>query len=96
MLGSVIETSDSATGEAPHIGQYTMVAGEQVDLATGAITGGFFTITAANGDTLTGTSSGEALPGLTGYVVSGPITAPAVSPAPRGSWSGTGRSIRLR
>jgi hypothetical protein len=74
MVGSVIETSDTATGEATHIGRYTMVAGEHVDLATGAITGGFFTITAANGDTLTGTYSGQALPGLTGYDVSGPIT----------------------
>ncbi len=43
MVGSVIETSDTGTGEATHIGLYTMVAGEHVDLATGAITGGFFT-----------------------------------------------------
>ncbi len=74
MVGSVIETSDTGTGEATHIGLYTMVAGEHVDLATGAITGGFFTLTAANGDTISGTYSGQALPGLTGYVVSGPIT----------------------
>jgi hypothetical protein len=74
MVGSVIETSDTGTGEATLIGRYTMVAGEHVDLATGAITDGFFTLTAANGDTISGTYSGQALPGLTGYVVSGPIT----------------------
>jgi len=31
-------------------------------------------MTAANGDTVSGTYSGQALPGLVGYVVSGPIT----------------------
>ena len=72
--GSVIVTSDIATGEASQLGRYSMVAGEHVDLATGAITDGFFVLTAANGDTLTGTYSGQALPGLTGYLVSGPIT----------------------
>ncbi len=74
MVGSVIQTFDTGTGEATHLGRYTLVAGENVDLATGAITNGFFTLTAANGDTISGTYSGQALPGLTGYVVSGPIT----------------------
>ena len=74
MVGSVIQTSDTGTGEATQLGRYTLLAGENVDLATGAITNGFFTLTAANGDTITGTYSGQALSGLTGYVVSGPIT----------------------
>lgn len=74
VTGSVIETSDVGSGQATQLGRYTMVAGEHVDLATGAITDGFFVITAANGDTLTGTYSGQAAPGLTGYVASGPIT----------------------
>ena len=72
--GSVIETADTATGTGTQIGQYTMVAGEHINLESGAITDGYFTITAANGDTLTGTYSGRALDGLTGYDVAGPIT----------------------
>jgi hypothetical protein len=70
----VLETTDVAAGEGTHIGRYTMTAGEEVNFATGAITGGHFTLTAANGDTITGTYSGAAEPGLTGYLVSGPIT----------------------
>ena len=72
--GSVLQTVDAGVGHGTHLGRYTLVGGETVDMATGAITNGFFTITAANGDTLTGTYSGQALPGLTGYLVSGPIT----------------------
>jgi hypothetical protein len=72
--GSVIETTDTGSGRATHLGRYTLAAGEHVDLASGAITGGFYTLTTATGDTITGTYSGEALPGLTGYLVSGPVT----------------------
>jgi hypothetical protein len=72
--GSVIQTTDTGSGRATYLGRYTLAAGEHVDLASGAITGGFYTLTTANGDTITGTYSGEALPGLTGYLVSGPIT----------------------
>jgi hypothetical protein len=72
--GTVIQTSDTASGEGTQLGRYTMVAGERIDLVSGEITQGYFTITAANGDTLTGTYSGKALGGLTGYDVSGPIT----------------------
>jgi hypothetical protein len=73
-VGSVIQTADTGTGEATHLGRYSLTAGETIDLATGAVTNGHFTLTAANGDTVSGTYSGQALPGLTGYVVSGPIT----------------------
>jgi hypothetical protein len=72
--GGILHTADTASGHATHLGRYTLVASETIDLATGAITVGSFTLTAANGDTVTGTYSGQALPGLTGYNVSGPIT----------------------
>ena len=71
---SVVHTVDIGSGHGTHLGRYTLVGSETVDLASGAITNGLFTITAANGDTVTGIYSGEALPGLTGYVVSGPVT----------------------
>jgi hypothetical protein len=72
--GSVIQTHDTGSGIATHLGRVTLDAGESVNLATGAITDGFFTFTGASGDTVSGTYSGSALPGLTGYTVSGPIT----------------------
>jgi hypothetical protein len=72
--GSVVQTVDIGSGHGTHLGRYELVGSETVDLASGAITNGHFTITAANGDTITGTYSGEALAGLTGYLVSGPIT----------------------
>jgi len=72
--GSTIQTADNGRGHGTHLGRYSVAAGETIDLATGAVTDGFYTLTAANGDTLTGTYSGQALPGFVGYVVSGPIT----------------------
>jgi hypothetical protein len=72
--GSVIQTTDTASGRATHLGRYTLAAGEKIDTNSGEITGGFFTLTAANGDTITGSYEGRALPGLTGYLVFGPIT----------------------
>jgi hypothetical protein len=44
--GSVIQTADTGTGCATHLGRFGLVAGEHVDLATGMITGGFYTLTA--------------------------------------------------
>jgi hypothetical protein len=70
--GSVIQTADAGVGNATHLGRFTLVAGETVDLAAGLVTDGHFTLTAVNGDTVTGTYSGHML--LTGYLVSGPIT----------------------
>jgi hypothetical protein len=72
--GTVIRTADTGSGHASHLGRFTLEAGETIDLATGTITNGFYTMTAANGDSVTGTYSGQALPGLTGYEVSGPVT----------------------
>lgn len=72
--GTVVQTADVGVGTATHLGRFTLEAGETIDLATGAVTEGFFTLTGANGDTVSGSYSGQALPGLTGYVVSGPVT----------------------
>jgi hypothetical protein len=72
--GDLIRTSDAATGHGTHVGRYTLQGAETINLATGAITDGRFTITAADGSTLTGTYTGQARPELSGYDVSGPIT----------------------
>jgi hypothetical protein len=72
--GDLIRTSDAATGHGTLVGRYTLQGAETINLATGAITDGEFTITAADGSTLTGTYSGQARPGLSGYDVSGPVT----------------------
>jgi hypothetical protein len=72
--GPVVHTEDTGVGEATHLGRYTLAATQDINLATGAVTNGSFTLTAANGDTVRGTYSGQALPGLVGYTVSGPIT----------------------
>jgi hypothetical protein len=73
----VVVTRDSASGEATTFGRYTLVAHESINLATLAVHEGAFTITAANGDTLTGEYSGQAVaefPTIIHYDVSGPIT----------------------
>ena len=72
--GDVIRTKDVGVGHGTHVGRYTLLGAETINVVTGAITEGSFTLTAANGDTLSGTYSGEALPGLTGYTVTGPVT----------------------
>jgi hypothetical protein len=73
----VVLTRDSASGEATPFGRYTLVAHEFINLATLTVKGGAFTLTAANGDTLTGEYSGQAVaefPTIIHYEVSGPIT----------------------
>jgi hypothetical protein len=72
--GAAVETADTGSGNATHLGRFTVTAGETVDFGTLTVTDGFFTLTAANGDTVSGTYAGHILPGLTGYLVSGPIT----------------------
>src|SRR4051812_6545684 len=57
----VLLRSLSGTGEAAHLGQFTMTAEWQVNVLTYPVEGlGSFTLTAANGDTLVGTSTGLA------------------------------------
>lgn len=72
--GKVIHTVDSGSGTAAHLGRFTMVASETVDTDSMTVSDGTFTMTAANGDTVSGTYSGTIQPGLTGYLVCGPIT----------------------
>jgi hypothetical protein len=72
--GTVVQTAETGSGNATHLGHFTMVASETVDFGTLAVTNGQYTLTAANGDTVSGTYSGHIVPGLTGYLVSGPIT----------------------
>lgn len=76
--GQAVLTMDSASGEATHLGRYTLSAHETITLATLEVTGGEFTITDANGDKLTGEYSGKAFntesPTILRYEVSGPIT----------------------
>jgi hypothetical protein len=75
---TVVLTQDFATGRATHLGKYKLVAQEFINLATLEVTDGSFTITAANGDTIYGTYSGQAAatdkPGVITYDVTGPIT----------------------
>ena len=73
----VFLTQDVGSGRASHIGSYTFVAEELVNLATLQITNGSFTITARRG-TISGTYFGTAAFGSTAgsitWDVSGPIT----------------------
>jgi hypothetical protein len=52
----------TGTGHSTKLGNYGGRYRECFDPATGAVTGGTFTLTAANGDTLFGTFSGQARP----------------------------------
>ena len=52
----------SGTGYTTELGNYSGHYLECFDPATGAVTGGTFTLTAANGDKLFGTFSGHAVP----------------------------------
>jgi hypothetical protein len=70
---------DAGGGIATHIGKYTIVNSHCVDPSTGALTGGTFVKTAANGDQLFGTYVGTATvvqpPSPVGiFSVSGTIT----------------------
>ena len=58
--GVVLEVTGS--GHATHLGHYSGFYRECLDPATGAVTGGTFTLTAADGDTIFGTFSGQAVP----------------------------------
>src|ERR1700730_18066215 len=53
-----VSTEDNATGKASLLGRYTFTAGECVNLITLEVSLGFFTLTAADGSTMTGNYSG--------------------------------------
>jgi hypothetical protein len=52
----------TGTGHTTQLGNYSGRYRECLAPATGAVTGGTFTLTAANGDTVFGTYSGQAFP----------------------------------
>ena len=52
----------SGTGQATFLGSYSSRYRECFDPATGAVIGGSFTLTGANGDILYGTFGGQAIP----------------------------------
>ena len=58
---STIVTNDFAEGVGSYVGKYTLVAREQINTTTGAVTEGAFVIVAANGDTLYGAYAGQAV-----------------------------------
>jgi hypothetical protein len=58
--GMILEVT--GTGHTTHLGTYSGNYRECLDPATGAVTAGAFTLTAANGDKVFGTYSGQALP----------------------------------
>jgi hypothetical protein len=84
--GMILEVS--GTGHATQLGNYSGRYRECFDPATGAVTGGTFTLTAANGDKVFGTFSGQGLPtddpNVVSYEDPGLIT------------GGTGRFARAR
>ena len=58
--GMIVDVT--GTGHATQLGDYSGHYRECLVPATGAVTGGTFTLTAANGDQVFGTYSGQALP----------------------------------
>jgi hypothetical protein len=58
--GVVVDVTGS--GHATHLGDFTTHYRECFDPATGAVTDGSFTLTAANGDTILGTYGGQVSP----------------------------------
>lgn len=58
--GLILEVTGS--GHSTQLGDYSAHYRECLDLSTGAVTDGTFTLTAANGDTVFGTFSGQSVP----------------------------------
>jgi hypothetical protein len=79
----VVFTEDWTVGHATHVGRYTLVASEYINLATLAVTGGEWTMTAANGDQLYGTYEGQAAPTAEPFVITYHVSGPVLG--------GTGR-----
>lgn len=59
----IFSSSAHAFGNATHIGDFAKVTSDMVNIATGEVEGSF-TMTAANGDLLTGTYSGFSIPDI--------------------------------
>jgi len=60
----IFSSSAHAVGNATHIGAFTKVTVDIVNISTGEVEGSF-TMTTANGDLLTGTYSGFSIPDIT-------------------------------
>lgn len=79
----VVLSQDTATGEGTRVGKYRLAASERIRLSDLLITHGRYTMTAADGSTLSGAYAGNgsatSTPGVISWEVCGPIT------------SGTGR-----
>ena len=62
LAATSVSTSDSGSGQSTHLGRYTFIAGECINLSTPEpeVTLGFFTLTAADGSTISGNYSGDA------------------------------------
>jgi hypothetical protein len=75
---AVVIAHDVGTGRATHLGRYSLAAQERVNLETLEITEGSYTLTGANGDSISGTYRGHGAatetPGVITYRVAGPIT----------------------
>jgi hypothetical protein len=74
----LVLTEDKGTGNATHLGRYSLKGSEVINQVTFEVTDGSFTITAANGDTIFGTYAGTAAgtsdPFVITYHVTGPVT----------------------
>jgi hypothetical protein len=73
----VVITSDHAVGEVTSVGSFTLTAEEHINLQTLQVSQAHFTLTAGNGDHLTGTYQGTAhmvgIPNVIEYDVAGLI-----------------------
>ncbi len=74
----VVITSDHAVGEVTSVGGFTLTAEEHINLQTLQVSQAHFTLTAGNGDRLTGTYQGTAhmvgIPNVIEYDVAGLIS----------------------
>lgn len=87
--GVIIDVTGS--GHAAQLGDYGSHYHECLDPATGAVTGGTFTLTAANGDEVFGTFSGQAVPTDTPNVIK--FDDPGVITGGTGRFEGAGGSF---
>lgn len=75
---SIVRTRAFSTGEAAHVGKYSLVTREVLDLDSLAVTEGSFTLTTSYGDAISGTFAGSGAlggePGVIFFNASGTVT----------------------
>jgi hypothetical protein len=59
---ALVPLATVGTGQATHLGLFTATEGLCLNPGTGEFSSGHFTLTAANGDTISGTSHGQLVP----------------------------------